>query len=345
MRYKVKVNLRMARNGADRVPSGRASTRGRKTRGRPPNRLQVQTAEQILDIIRHDGLRAGHHLTELSLCGRIGVSRTPVRAALQMLSDQGILVPRPRHGYVLARNGQDIDIPAELPMSADETLYRRLARDKVANRLAACVTETFLMRRYGASRNLVSAALSRLSEEGLVRRGRGREWAFIEILNSTSAQEESYQLRLMLEPAALLLPTFKADRDELVRLRGQHMSLLAADEIASRSREVFHIDASFHEQLARMSGNSFVLAAVRQQNRLRRLIEYQGYRDVSRVHAWCREHVAIIDAILRGAHRKASALLSLHLTNAAGALMEQTDRPPRQREVGRAEPPSRLGAP
>jgi DNA-binding GntR family transcriptional regulator len=290
----------------------------------------VQTAEQILDIIQHDGLSAGHHLTELSLARRVGLSRTPVRAALQLLSQQGILLLRPRHGYVLARNGHDIGVPTELPMSADETLYQRLARDKVANRLPSCVTETFLMRRYGASRNLISAALSRLSEEGLVRRGRGREWAFIEILNSASAQQESYQLRLMLEPAALLLPTFKLDREELLRLRQQHTRLLAAEEIASRSREVFHIDASFHEQLARMSGNSFVLAAVRQQNRLRRLIEYQGYRDVTRVHAWCREHVAIIDALMREATRKASALLSLHLTNAATALMRRDDRAPRR---------------
>jgi DNA-binding GntR family transcriptional regulator len=332
----------MARNGAHRVPSGRAHRGGGRDRG--PNRLQVQTAEQILDIIQHDGLNAGHHLTELSLARRVGLSRTPVRAALQMLSDQGILILRPRHGYVLARNGHDIEMPAELPMSADETLYRQLARDKVANRLASCVTETFLMRRYGASRNLVSAALSRLSEEGLVRRGRGREWAFIEILNSASAQQESYQLRLMLEPAALLLPSFKADREELVRLRKQHMNLLAAEEIASRSREVFHIDASFHEQLARMSGNSFVLAAVRQQNRLRRLIEYQGYRDVSRVHAWCREHVAIIDAVLRGSARKASALLSLHLTNATTALMKRDDRPPR-RESRSADPRSGSATP
>jgi DNA-binding GntR family transcriptional regulator len=316
----------MARNSAHLVRSGRAHKGGPRGRTRQPNRLRVQTAEQILDIIKHDGLNAGHHLTELSVARRVGLSRTPVRAALQLLSEQGILVLRPRHGYVLARNGHDIGVPTELPMSADETLYQRLARDKVANRLPACVTETFLMRRYGASRNLVSAALSRLSEEGLVRRGRGREWAFIEILNSASAQQESYQLRLMVEPAALLLHTFKADREELIRLRRQHMNLLAAGEIASRSREVFHMDASFHEQLARMSGNSFVLAAVRQQNRLRRLIEYQGYRDVTRVHTWCREHVAIVDALLRGAARKASALLTLHLTNAANVLMLREER-------------------
>ena len=92
-----------------------------------------------------------------------------------------------------------------------------------------------------------------------------------------------------------------------------------------KSREVFHTDASFHEELARMSGNSFVLSALHQQNRLRRLIEYQGYRDVGRVHTWCREHVAITDALLRGANRKASARLTLHLTNAAEALMMTRD--------------------
>jgi DNA-binding GntR family transcriptional regulator len=333
----------MTRNDLEPLSSGRAQKGAWVDRGRGPNRLQVQTAEQILEIIRREGLIAGHHLTELSLARRVGLSRTPIRAALRMLSDQGIVIARPQHGYILACNGSDIDEAAERPMSADETLYLQLARDRVANRLPRSVTETFLMRRYEATRNLVSAALSRLSEGGLVRRGRGHEWAFVEILDSANAHQESYQLRLILEPAALHLSSFKADHDELARLRHQHQTLLASDQIASRSREVFHIDASFHEMLAKMSGNSFVLAAIRQQNRLRRLIEYQGYKDVSRVHAWCREHVAIIDALLRGATKTASELLSLHLTNARDALGKQTEQT-RVRAARRSRLPNRASA-
>jgi DNA-binding GntR family transcriptional regulator len=82
------------------------------------------------------------------------------------------------------------------------------------------------------------------------------------------------------------------------------------------SREVFQTDASFHELLASFSGNSFVLSSIRQQNRLRRLLEYQSYPDASRVRAWCLEHVSVIDALLDGNQHLAARHLSRHLENA-----------------------------
>jgi DNA-binding GntR family transcriptional regulator len=305
----------------DRRTEGAAASRGSAAAAaRRPNRLQMQTAERIVELIRRDRLSAGERLREQALAERLGVSRTPIRAALKMLSEQGLLIGRPNYGYALARDGREIDADAELPTSPDETLYMQIARDRVENRLPQDLTETFLMRRYGASRNLVMAALSRLSEEGLARRGKGRQWTFLEILNSPRAQQESYQLRLMLEPAALLLDSFSIDRGEVARLRDRHVALLDSEALVPHSRELFHIDASFHELLAAMSGNTFVLATVHQHNRLRRLIEYQGYPNIRRVRAWIREHVAILDALGRGKLDDASQLLGAHLRNASTAL-------------------------
>src|SRR5207302_9008248 len=66
-RVQGKSYLTMTRYDPEPVPSGRAQKGGWHDRFRRPNRLQVQTAEQILDIIRHDGLTVRHHPTELSL--------------------------------------------------------------------------------------------------------------------------------------------------------------------------------------------------------------------------------------------------------------------------------------
>ena len=74
------------------------------------------------------------------------------------------------------------------------------------------------MRRYQAG-HIVLAALALLSEEGVVHRGRGREWQFRPLLKSRRAREESYDLRLILEPSALLLPTFRIVKPELLRMR------------------------------------------------------------------------------------------------------------------------------
>ena len=151
------------------------ASRGRRTK------LPRIPPERILDHIRRDRLVVGARLREEALVQRLGVSRTPIRAALRLLSEQGILVARPKQGYVLALDGEKIAEVAELPLSADESLYMQLARDRVGNRLPPSVTETFLMPGHTARAAIsVLAALARLSEEGLVRRGKGREWKFLE---------------------------------------------------------------------------------------------------------------------------------------------------------------------
>lgn len=307
----------MAKRSRRSATGLKSSTAGRNGHKRPnPSRLQVHTAKQIIELIRQDDLPSGHHLREEALAQRLDVSRTSIRAGLRILHEQGLLVARQNRGYTLARGLHEIETTAELPTSADETLYMRIARDRVANRLPESTTETELMRRYDSGRNLVLAALAILSEEGLVRRGRGREWRFREILNSPQAQQQSYQLRLILEPAALLLPGFVPDKSELDDMRNRQLTLMSSAGRAGSRRDVFDTDASFHELLARFSGNAFVLEVIRQQNRLRRLMEYESYPDAARVRAWSREHVAVIDAVLDGNNGLAARRLEHHLRNA-----------------------------
>jgi len=283
--------------------------------GIQPTRLQASTAARLLDLIRRDNMQTGDRLGEESLADRLGVSRTSVRAALRLLQTQAIVEAQPHRGFRLRQGGHTIKA-AMLPLSRDEDLYLRIARDRVAGVLPESTTETDLMRRYGVGRHLVLAALALLSEEGIVHRGRGREWQFRPILSSRRGRDESYDFRLMLEPAALLLPSFRIVRPELQRMRDIQNGLLASVSGALSRREVFQVDAGFHELLASFSNNSFVLAAMRQQNRLRRLLEYQSYANAARLRAGCSEHVAVIDALLGGDRPLAARLLRQHLENA-----------------------------
>lgn len=280
-----------------------------------PSRLQIHTAKQIIGLIRQDELQPGFHFREEALARRLGVSRTSVRAGLRILHEKGLLTARQYRGYTLAADSGDADVSIELPTSADETLYMAIARDRLAGLLPQSTTETELMRRYACGRHLVLAALAALSEEGLVRRGRGREWQFREILNSPQARKQSYELRLMIEPTALLLPGFKADPSRMSEMRVRHVALMSNGRVLSQ-RDVFDIDASFHEMLAGFSGNEAILEVIRQQNRLRRLMEYQSYPDAARVRAWSGEHIAVIDALFDGDQPLASSRLTQHLRNA-----------------------------
>ena len=281
-----------------------------------PSRLQVSTAAKLLNLIRESNMPAGGKLGEETLAGQLGVSRTSVRGALRVLAAQKIVQTEPRRGYRLRQAGRDIKSGTELPTSRDETLYMQIARDRLAGKITESFTETELMRRYDAGRHLVLAALALLSEEGIVHRGQGREWRFRDILKSRRARAESYEFRLMLEPSALLLPTFRIVKPELMRMRDLQGDLLASSGKGASSREVFQTDASFHELLGSFSGNAFVLSSIRQQNRLRRLLEYQSYPNATRVRAWCLEHISVIDALIDGDQNLAARHLTKHLENA-----------------------------
>lgn len=63
----------------------------------------------IRDQVLRGKLRAGERLTELGLVDLLGVSRTPVRAALQKLAEEGLLEPTQSNGY-LVRNFSEAEI-------------------------------------------------------------------------------------------------------------------------------------------------------------------------------------------------------------------------------------------
>lgn len=305
-----------------------------------PSRLESQIARDILELIRSQDWPPGHRLREQILADRFGVSRTPVRTALHLLARSGALRFEPRRGFALARPADElVEAGAALTPSANEALYRRLATDHLGGAIGRSFTETELVRRYAVSRTLLLAVLARMAEEGLVERGKGREWRFRPTLDSRAAHAQSYAFRLLLEPAAMLLPTFRAGRPALLRMRQRHDRLLKSPR-PRRSQELFDLDADFHEMIARFSGNPFCRSAVHNQNQLRRLVEYSGYGNHRRVKAWIGEHLAVIDALLRNEMDAAAALLRRHLANAR----RQPVHIPRRRRPQFAEPPREAAA-
>lgn len=63
--------------------------------------IQEQVAEQLKQMILNGDLRMGQRLTEKDLAQRLGVSRVPVREALQQLAQEGLLDHIPRIGRVV----------------------------------------------------------------------------------------------------------------------------------------------------------------------------------------------------------------------------------------------------
>ena len=63
--------------------------------------LEESVFRQLEEEILSGELKSGESLTEISLSARLGVSRTPVRAALHRLSEEGLIKTTPNRGAVV----------------------------------------------------------------------------------------------------------------------------------------------------------------------------------------------------------------------------------------------------
>ena len=272
-------------------------------------------ARQILDLISEARFDPGHHLREQHLADALGVSRTPVRAGLKELTRMGAVEARPNQGFFLLKRSNELDqLEIEQSKSNDQKLYEQLVHDRIAGILPESFTQTEISQRYDVDRGVLTRTLVKLSEDGLIARNAGHGWRFLQTLNSDIALRNSYGFRLMIEPMALLTPNLHVDRQMLKRLRDRHLRLITHPDITQvPAKEIFETDAAFHELLAEASGNLFVLQAIQQQNRLRRLLEFGSYHNKRRVKEWCEEHVAIIDALRENKQEQAAELMRKHL--------------------------------
>ena len=272
-------------------------------------------ARQILDLISEARFDPGHHLREQHLADALGVSRTPVRAGLNELTRMGAVEARPNQGFFLLKRSNELDqLEIEQSKSNDQKLYEQLVHDRIAGILPESFTQTEISQRYDVDRGVLTRTLVKLSEDGLIARNAGHGWRFLQTLNSDIALRNSYGFRLMIEPMALLTPNLHVDRQMLKRLRARHLRLITHPDITQvPAKEIFETDAAFHELLAEASGNLFVLQAIQQQNRLRRLLEFGSYHNKRRVKEWCEEHVAIIDALRENKQEQAAELMRKHL--------------------------------
>ena len=272
-------------------------------------------ARQILDLISEARFDPGHHLREQHLADALGVSRTPVRAGLKELTRMGAVEARPNQGFFLLKRSNELDqLEIEQSKSNDQKLYEQLVHDRIAGILPESFTQTEISQRYDVDRGVLTRTLVKLSEDGLIARNAGHGWRFLQTLNSDIALRNSYGFRLMIEPMALLTPNLHVDRQMLKRLRARHLRLITHPDITQvPAKEIFETDALFHELLAEASGNLFVVQAIQQQNRLRRLLEFGSYHNKRRVKEWCEEHVAIIDALRENKQEQAAELMRKHL--------------------------------
>lgn len=192
--------------------------------------LPPHIAEKNVEHVRTSRFPVGTHLGAQYLADLFSVSWIPVRAALILLAEQGIVYSERNRGFFLAVDGASLPerecLNREPATPWDDPLYYRLAEDWLSGKIEERVSENELMRHYGVTRNWLLKVLQRATEDLWVEHLPGRGWRFLSVMVSPQAYEDGYCFRMIVEPAALLEPTFCEDKAALQEMADLQISLL-----------------------------------------------------------------------------------------------------------------------
>lgn len=280
----------------------------------PKTALSQRLAAQIALMIRSESMASGTRLTERSLAERLRVSRSPVRAALRQLETADIVSPSANGGFVVGDPGK-ADLFSKVHQESDEDTYLAIAQDRLEGGLPDRVTENELMRRYGLSRTQLTRMLHRIAGEGWIERLPGHGWEFLPMLTSLQSYRDSYRFRLIVEPAAILEPSFVLNPPALLECGDQQRQLLEGDIWSVSKARLFQLNSHLHETIIECSRNAFFIESLRRVDQLRRLIEYKLALDRKRALHQCRDHIALLDLLLMEKREEASAFMRRHLSS------------------------------
>lgn len=286
--------------------------------------LAQNIANEISLLISTGELAAGRPVRTQALADRFGVSRSPVREALVLLTEQGVLEQFENRGFFVCDGAAESVVE---PVS-DETKpfevgndYQRLAEDWLTDRIPAEVTEQLLKERYSLTKAQLNDILMRAVREGWAERKQGYGWRFLPVAKTPEAFEQIYRFRMLIEPAAMLEPGFRLDRKIIEEQRAIQQRMLDTDIGKLPAERLLHNGAHFHEELIRMSSNPFFHMSLVRINRMRRLLEYRLHVDRNRTLRQCQEHLVILDLLERGEMAEASDTMRRHLD---GALVQKS---------------------
>lgn len=279
----------------------------------PSSVLVQRIMTQLKHRIQRGDVAVGSHMSAQKIADEFQVSRSPAREALVALADQGLLDQQPNRGFFVLAPGQHI-APA-LPCALEEPeIYYQLSEDWLNDRIPQDVTEPFVRERYGLSKAQASDILNRAASVGWAQPKPGYGWRFSDVAKTRQSLNQIYNLRLLIEPAGLLEPTFQSDPQLLRKLASEQQQLIREGIETLPADALLRTGMRFHEELMKMSGNSMYHMVLVQMNNMRRLIEYRAMVDRKRYYQQCEEHLQIIELMEQGDNQAASELMKRHLT-------------------------------
>lgn len=278
------------------------------------NSLPERIALEITKRIQGGELPPDAHLSTQKLADDFDVSRSPVREALQILADRGVLEQRPNRGFFVKPGVRPPKSAIDLALHSDAPeIYYRFAEEWLEAQLPQEISEQFLRDRYDLTKAQAAEFLARAANDGWVERKEGYGWRLVGIASISDVLAQIYRFRSVIEPAALLEPGFVLNRSAVDLHRRVMKGLLDGAIERWPAARLLDSGIDFHEDLAKMSGNPFFYQSVVRVNRVRRLIDHRMMIDRERFYIQARDHLDMLDLLERGANLECSSLMQKHL--------------------------------
>ena len=202
-------------------------------------------------------------------------------------------------------------------MVSSTDIAQRIIEAVLAQRLApgTRLGEQNLSMLFDCSRTLVREALVRLAARGIVTVSSRRGWYVVQ--PSHEEAREAFEARRVIE-TGLIRRTGPLDKATLKRLKQhlkQEQDALKGDDVGQRS----YLLGDFHVCLAECLGNQLLADTLRDFTARTTLIAmlYQSTHDAVQS---CQDHVAIVDALVRGDTALAERLMEEHIGQVQAAL-------------------------
>lgn len=286
-----------------------------------PSPLAQKIARDIISEISSGDLPSGSHLGTEAIAQRFNVSRSPVREALKLLADQQVINQLPNRGYFVGHGSISAQLAGQAAegLQTPDDVYFRFSEDWLNDAIPGEVTEQFVRERYGLTKSEVQEILSRAAREGWAEPKAGYGWRLRPVAKTAETFEQIYRFRAIIEPAALLEPSFVFDRDIHDRLKRAQQRMLDGDARRLPPEALVKAGSQFHEELIKMSGNMMFFQGLERANQLRRLLEYRTNVNRQRFEAQCVDHLHMLDLVQRGENLEAAHFMKKHLSGALAA--------------------------
>ncbi|CBG88013.1 GntR family transcriptional regulator [Citrobacter rodentium] len=274
--------------------------------------LTERISQKIIALIDKGDIAPGSHLSVPKLAETFDVSRSPVREALVFLEQKGVLFQKVNRGFFVKEDYKP-DVQQALSDELDLPEYYQMAEDWLQDKIDSEVTELFLMKRYNLTKSQLATVLARGISEGWVERKQGYGWRFLAVAKTKAALEQIFSFRMVIEPMAILEPTFNAPQEKINEIR-RELEMLLENGIERLSPTQLQLAGyRFHETVISFSNNPFFEISLRNVNRMRRLMDYRIMDDRNRYYAEVKDHLRILSLIESGQRIEASYTMKQHL--------------------------------